>query len=197
MSKREPIFGLDLDGSALDYVSGLRDAIAASKSISPEDALRLMPAPTNYDFSDWHAVIGNEFKKYHTEAVTNGLYARLKAFDNASDVLWRLSDEGIHIRVITSRFVRHGQNSIVIASTGESLDINNIPYRDIVFTAHKTDIYADFYLEDSPANIISLRENDGDVIIYDAPYNQDLDGDRAYNWMDVYGLVKKRMELYV
>lgn len=175
--------GLDLDGVTAHYYAYMRTYCAKEFGVLPES----FPDPHSYSFveSGWGFDSEDHFRKVHGEAVQAGMYEALEMYEGASEALWRLSDAGYHIRVITSRFVNHGQNATVVAQTAAWLDKNNIPYRDIVFTSHKTEIEADFYIDDSPSNITKFREANKDVLIFDAPYNRNMGGPRADNWEDV------------
>ena len=182
------ILGIDLDQVTLHYVDGLRDFIAKELGIDPATVKDEMPDPSDYGFSNWD-VMKDKFIHFHTSAVEEGIYSHLDSFEGASATLWKLNDEGFHNRVITSRFVKHGQNGRVITDTAASLDAHNIPYRDIMFIRHKPDVYADIYLDDAPKNIEAFRKAGRDFIIFDYSYNQGIPGPRAYNWDDVYRLV--------
>lgn len=175
--------GLDLDGVTADYVRYLRSHCAKEFGVDESS----IPDPFSYSFyeSGWGFESEEHFRKVHGEAVEAGMYEALEVYEGASGALWHLSDAGYHIRVITSRFVNHGQNGTVIAQTGAWLDKHNIPYRDIVFTGHKTEVDVDFYIDDSPSNITKFREVGKDVLIFDAPYNQGMGEPRVDNWKDV------------
>lgn len=183
------IIGLDLDGVSSGYIEGLRQSIATHRGYTPEQVAEFLPEVTDYGFSNW-SNLGEDFVTFHTEAVERGLYANLPMIDGASETLWKLSDEGHHIRVITKRFVKTGQHGRVVADTAAWLDAVNIPYRDLAFLAKKTDLYADIYIDDAPSNLQAFREADRDFIIFDAPYNQEELGWRADNWEDVYDYIQ-------
>lgn len=185
--------GLDLDGVTAHYYRYMRTYCAREFGVTPES----LPEPLFYSFveSKWGFESEEHFRRVHGEAVEAGMYANLEVFDGASEALWRLSDAGYHIRVITSRFVNHMQHGKVVAQTAEWLDAKNIPYRDLVFTSHKTEIDAHLYIDDSPSNIKAFQEAGKDVLIFDAPYNRSLDGPRAYNWDDVVKWVENNYPL--
>lgn len=187
------IIGLDLDGVTAEYVNGLRTFVAQRRGFSPDEVSLYLPEVTDYGFSNWIG-LGEDFVTYHTTAVDDGLYAGLPVMGGASDVLWRLSDEGHHIRVITKRFVKNGQHGKVVADTAAWLDMVNVPYRDLAFLAKKTDLHADVYIDDAPSNITLFQKEYKDYIIFDAPYNRDLTGDRASDWNEVYDLIQIRAE---
>lgn len=184
------IIGVDLDGVCGKYYEALRSYLGEQHGISPEKIADIYPDPTTYDMHEWPDFEHN-FVKYHSEAVRNGLFTRMEPIPGASDVLWNLNESGYHLRVITSRFVKHGQNAQVISDTAFWLDKNQIPYRDIMFVKDKADVYADLYIDDSPENIIRLQATGRQVIIFDAPYNRDLAGYRAHSWDEVHTLIQQ------
>lgn len=183
------IIGVDIDGCAGDYVGGLRKFLADRLEIPEEDRMTVFPEPIDYNFSTWPG-ISEDFVEYHAQAVALGLYKEMDAIGNVSEILWRLSNEGHHLRVITSRFVKSGQHSMVIGSTAIWLDKHDIPYRDIMFVRNKTDVYADIYIDDAEYNIEAYRAAGSNFLIFDAPYNKHVEGPRVYNWDEVYEAVK-------
>jgi len=188
---RKVILGVDIDGTVGDYIQILREYLADRFNIPAEQLDARLPAPKDYEFTDWGKDISSNFKQLHSEAVAEGLYEKMDAFPNARDKLWLLNSENYHIRIITSRFVMHGQNYQVVSSTGKWLDNHDIPYRDLMFVHEKTDVFVDVLIDDSPYNIESYQQSGRDVIIFDAPYNQHLDGIRVKNWTEAYNAVKK------
>jgi 5'(3')-deoxyribonucleotidase len=194
MEKRKVIIGVDLDGVCANYYDALRRLVAAKYGVPENKIEEIYPAPSTYDMAEWPDFKDN-FVKYHSEAVLQGIYTLMKPIGGASETLWKMSEEGYHLRVITSRFVKHGQNAQVISDTAVWLDKNSIPYRDIIFAKDKADIYADIYIDDSPDNVMNLKMAGRKVITFDAPYNQELEGLRAKNWDDVYRIIKQKFPL--
>ena len=176
------VIGLDLDGVVSGYIDWFRGYVAKEFGVDPSTLL----GPSDYSFvkSGWPFTSEMHFKEVHGQAVESGMYADLQSFEGASSALWKLSDAGYFIRIITSRFVNHGQNAKVVTQTAEWLDRNSIPYRDLVFTSHKVEINADVYVDDSPSNIKAFQERGKDVLIYTSLYNKDLSGPRVDNWKD-------------
>ena len=184
------IIGVDLDGVSGEYVGGLRKFVCDKLQIPEEQRLTIFPEPIDYNFSNWPQV-SDDFVKFHSEAVALGLYRDMDVIEGASETLWKFNNEGHHLRVITSRFVKHGQNYKVVANTAEWLDQHDIPYRDIMFVHDKVDVYADVYIDDSPSNIERLRAAGRTVIAFNASYNQHIGGLRADNWNEVYEIISK------
>ncbi len=182
------VIGVDLDGVCGQYYDALRRYVAAQHGIPEEEIENIYPDPTTYDMIEWPDFEYN-FIKYHADAVENGIFANMKPVPGASHYLWKLNEEGYHLRVITSRFVKHGQNAQVVSDTAFWLDRNDIPYRDIMFVKDKPDVYADIYIDDSPENILRLNATGRKVIIFDAPYNKNIEGYRAHTWQEAYDLI--------
>ena len=109
--------------------------------------------------------------------------------EGVTDALWRLSDAGIHIRVITHRLYVNWGHASAVADTVGWLDKHRIPYRDICFLGNKPDVGADVYIDDGPHNIIQLRAAGFNAIVFDQPYNQDLDGPRVKDWAELEEMV--------
>jgi 5'(3')-deoxyribonucleotidase len=111
----------------------------------------------------------------------------------AAEVLWRLSDAGVWIRIITHRLYVNWGHATAVADTVDWLDAAGIPYRDLCFLGAKPQVEADCYVEDAPHNVVGLRDSGAHVIVYDQPYNRDVDGPRAVDWAGVEDLVGARV----
>src|SRR5690606_25865570 len=88
----------------------------------------------------------------------------LPVIEGAAESLWRLSDAGVWIRVITHRLYVNWGHATSIADTVTWLDRERIPYRDICFLGAKPEVEADVYIDDGPHNIEALRALGNDVI---------------------------------
>ena len=114
------------------------------------------------------------------------MFRTMPVIDGAADALWRLSDAGIWIRIITHRLYVHWGHEKAIADTAAWLDANRIPYRDLCFLGAKPQVEADVYIDDAPHNIAELRAAGNTVIVYEQPYNRSIQtGPRARTWADV------------
>jgi 5'(3')-deoxyribonucleotidase len=178
--------GVDLDGVVADYEGRLREIAAEILKLD----VKKFPQATNWSFVDsgWPFDDVQHYLEVHKEAVrSHGLFRRMATIQGASEALWRMSDAGIRVRIITHRLVVNGSHAIAVSDTVNWLDDKRIPYRDICFVRDKAVVGADLYIDDSPNNIKILRESAGDdaVMIYDQLYNRHMDGLRAYNWDDV------------
>jgi 5'-nucleotidase len=179
------VLGVDLDGVCGDYTAAFREIVAEDRGVLPHE----LPLERSWDFHEW-GLDDAEFERLHRYAVTERrMFRSMPPMPGVSDVLWRLSDAGVWIRVITHRLYVNWGHAAAIADTVEWLDRVRIPYRDICFLGAKPEVEADVYIDDGPHNVVALRASGNDVIVFDAPYNRDLAGPRATTWTEVEELV--------
>ena len=183
------MFGVDLDGVCGDYTAAFRQVVAEERGVAPES----LPVERSWDFSEWGIDSAEEFDRLHRIAVMERrIFRDMPAFPGASEALWRLSDAGVWIRIITHRLFTNWGHATAVADTVAWLDTNGIPYRDICFLGAKPEVEADCYVDDAAHNVVALREAGNHVIVFDAPYNQGLEGPRARTWEEVEAHVRAR-----
>jgi 5'(3')-deoxyribonucleotidase len=183
---RDYIFGVDLDGVCGDYTSAFRRVVAADRSVDP---ITLSDA-RSWDFAEWGIVGPDEFDRLHRLAVLeHRMFRHMPAMPGVAEALWRLSDAGVWIRIITHRLCVNWGHAVAVADTVAWLDEQGIPYRDICFLGAKPEVEADSYIDDAAHNVEALRAAGNHVIVFDAPYNQDVAGPRARSWREVEHLV--------
>ena len=181
------VFGVDLDGVCADYTAAFR-AVAAEELSVPVEAL---PLERSWDFREWGFGPG-DYERIHRIAILERRILRdLEVIEGAADALWRLSDAGVWIRVITHRLYVNWSHATAVTDTVAWLDAARIPYRDICFLGAKPEVEADAYIDDGPHNIEALRAQGNNVIVFDQPYNRHLPGPRATSWSDVEELIER------
>jgi 5'(3')-deoxyribonucleotidase len=111
----------------------------------------------------------------------------------APQVLRRLSDMGVRIRIITHRLLIKNFHRVAVQQTVDWLDGHDIPYWDLCFLADKSAVGADLYIEDSPRNVEQLRAEGHPTIVFTSPTNRHLQGPRADTWDDVFRMVTAEM----
>ncbi len=179
------ILGVDLDGVVADHTRRFREIMAEIRGVDPES----MSLDRSWDFSEWGFAPG-EYAEFHRIGVMeHHMFRTMQLIEGAADVLWRLSDAGIWIRIITHRLYVHWGHAKAVADTATWLDGNRIPYRDLCFLGAKPQVEADAYIDDAPHNVAQLRAAGNTVIVFDQPYNRELEGPRAGDWSDVEALV--------
>lgn len=181
MTNDEFVLGLDLDGVTARYTEGMAQVVEEDRGLEPGS----LPEPTDWNFANWGFQPG-DFTKYHTELVVNrNGFRTLTPMEGASEALWRLSDAGVWIRIVTHRLVISKQHAVVASDTIAWLEENSIPYRDICFLGAKVSVAADLYVDDGPHNIEALREGGKNTVVFDQPYNQHSPGPRVKDWLEL------------
>ncbi|MGQ0831513.1 MAG: 5' nucleotidase, NT5C type [Microthrixaceae bacterium] len=183
------ILGVDLDGVCGDYTAAFRAVVAAERAVDP----RTLGDARSWDFAEWE-VGPEEFDRLHRVAVLeHRMFRHMPVMEGAAEALWRLSDAGVWIRIITHRLCVNWGHAVAVADTVAWLDDAGIPYRDICFLGAKPEVEADCYVDDAAHNVEALREAGNHVIVFDAPYNASLAGPRAASWAEVEHLVLERV----
>lgn len=183
------ILGVDLDGVCADHSARFRDLVAERLDVDPAS----LPLDRSWDFHEWGFGPG-DFEDHHRWAVMERrMFRDLPVIAGAPETLWRLSDAGAWIRIITHRLCVNWGHAIAVADTVEWLDTNAIPYRDLCFLGAKPQVEADLYIDDGPHNIEDLQAAGNEVIIFDAPYNRHLEGRRARTWAEAEEMIEEVM----
>ena len=184
------ILGVDLDGVCGDYTSSFRAVVAEDRGVDPE----VLGDARSWDFAEWGISGPEEFDRLHRLAVLeHRMFRDMPVIEGCAEALWRLSDAGVWIRLITHRLYANWGHAVAVGDTVAWLDESNIPYRDLCFLGHKPQVEAHVYVDDAPHNVAGLRAEGNDVIVFDQPYNHGLDGLRARNWNEVEKLVLELM----
>jgi 5'(3')-deoxyribonucleotidase len=179
------VFGVDLDGVCADYTRGFRDFCAERLGVSPES----LPLERSWDFREW-GFDQAKFEELHLAAINEGrIFSTLEVIPGAAEALWRLSDAGVWIRIVTHRLYVNWGHSNAAGDTVTWLDEAKIPYRDLCFVGAKRDVGADAYIDDGPHNIKNLRAAGRTAIVFEQPYNRDIGGLRARTWEEVEEIV--------
>ena len=179
------MLGVDLDGVCGDHNWAFREVVAKERGVDPES----LPLERSWGFAEWN-LSNDEFEKLHEIGVVeHRMFRNMPVMEGVAEALWRLSDEGVWIRIITHRLYVNWGHAVAAGDTAAWLDDAKIPYRDLCFIGAKGAIDADLYIDDGPHNIETFQREGRDVIIFDQPYNRDMAGVRAQNWDDVEHLV--------
>jgi 5'-nucleotidase len=181
----EFVLGVDLDGVCADYTTAFRQVVAAERRVSEES----LTTEVSWDFAEWGFDREGFLAMHRLSVQEHRMFRHMPALPGASDSLWRLSDAGVWLRVITHRLVTNWGHATIVSDTVDWLDTRRIPYRDLCFLGRKPQVQADAYVEDAPHNIDALRRDGNAVIVFDQPYNRHLPGPRATTWNEVEEIV--------
>jgi len=179
------ILGVDLDGVCADHTEAFRRVVAQERGVDPAT----LPSQTSWNFYEW-GLDDATFLELHRKAVLeHRMFRDMPVMEGAAESLWRLSDAGVWIRIVTHRLYANWGHATAVGDTVEWLDQAGIPYRDLCFLGQKPQVDAQVYLDDAPHNVEALRAEGNVVIVFDQPYNRDVEGPRACSWPEVEDLV--------
>ncbi|MCC5953525.1 MAG: hypothetical protein JJU45_15650 [Acidimicrobiia bacterium] len=179
------VLGVDLDGVCADHTAAFRQVVADELGVDPAS----LGEQTSWSYAEW-GIDDATFLELHRRAVLEGrMFATMAPIEGAAEVLWRLSDAGVWIRIVTHRLYANWGHKVAVGDTVQWLDDHGIPYRDLCFLGDKPQVGADVYIDDAPHNVENLRAAGQTVIVFDQPYNRELGGERARTWDDVEEIV--------
>lgn len=126
--------------------------------------------------------------------------------ENAKNVIMQLNQEGHDLYEVTARKFVTMRNLIGMYSRRMLMNWykkHGFVFKQIIFCSEKNtpkekmeaclSIHADVMVEDRPEVARYLAENGITVLLFDAPYNQDVSGEkivRVYSWEEVYERIK-------
>lgn len=196
MSQKSFVFGVDLDGVVADFLGGLRPVAEEWLGVRRGS----LAQEVGYGLSEWQlermgSSAADGYERLHRFAMTQrNLFRDLSPIDNAPPTLRRLSALGVRIRIITHRIYIEHFHREALTQTIDWLDHHGIPYWDLCFMKEKAAVGADLYIEDSPANIASLRDANCEVICFGNSTNVDIAAPRVTTWAEVEAIVLDRFE---
>ncbi|MGE5486875.1 MAG: 5' nucleotidase, NT5C type [bacterium] len=190
--RRDFVFGVDLDGVCADFYAGMRPI--AAKWLGVE--LETLTPEVSVGLREWGVdKAPGGYPALHRYAVTQcDLFRNLQPVPGAPQALRRLSEKGVRIRIITHRLYIKYFHQKAIDQTIEWLDRHDIPYWDLCFMKDKAAVGANLYIDDSPENVVRLRDAGLRAIVFSNSTNRDLAGPRADNWTEVEKIVLDEME---
>lgn len=191
MDESSFILGVDLDGVVGDFFGAMR-RIAAEWLDQNEESLT---TEVGFGLEEWDIDQYGGFERLHRFAVTQrNLFRDMKPVKDAPAILRKLSSRGIRIRIITHRLFLKYSHRASITQTVDWLDTWDIPYWDLCFMNDKGAVGAHVYIDDSPAQVLRLREQGCRTIVFTNSTNRALPGPRADSWQDAERLVMEAQE---
>lgn len=134
-----------------------------------------LTAPLAYEFfRQWGMKDRKEFLTLAGRAARSGiLHSHGEPLGGASDILRGLMDAGHTVHVITAR--GEGRDGATRRATAEWFERWGIPYTTLDFSADKTIVPTDVYLDDKLSNVDEVTAAGTLGVVMDTPHNQDPD----------------------
>ncbi len=194
--KGRPVLNIDHDGPIYDFTTAFYDW-------AREHTGQHLPYPVGWRFWEEWGWSEEEYVAVFRVGVERGaIWEEGYYVPGAAPYLWRLSDDGYHIRIVTSKLGLHGLNGEIIAGTIAWLDYYDVPYRSIAFLAHgepKANYAAELLLDDNIGNCEDWASLRRPAILFDAHHNQGFENEenivRARSWTEAYELIRGRVPL--
>ena len=191
MDESNFILGVDLDGVVGDFYGAMRK-IAAEWLNKPEETLT---QDVSFGLDEWDIAKYGGYEQLHRFAVVQrNLFRDMHPIQDAPGTLRKLSNRNVRIRIITHRLFLKYSHKTSITQTVDWLDNYDIPYWDICFMNDKVAVGAHVYIDDAPQNIIQLREQDNNTIIFSNSTNRGLPGPRVDSWIEAEKIILEAME---
>jgi 5'-nucleotidase len=162
--------GCDVDGVLRDFVSQLKEVY---KKHNPTHEVG--------DVTQWN--MSNAFpqcediKKFYID-YADDVMGNAMPYIGARTFIQDIVDAGHDVIIVTH------QHSNTEKYTLDWLNKWGFPYKAIIFAEDKTIADVDIILDDNPRNIKDLRSVNRHAVLFDQPWNKDMDGERVYNYQE-------------
>ena len=161
--------GFDLDGVWHDFAASLRTFLLVAYAARPFGD-GTYPDPTHWDFwKDWGMTL-REFLQACHEGVDAGIVFNHDPHEGTRDVFDAIHAAGHTIHVATDR--QFGTNGASESLTRSWLDRHGLHFDSLTFTADKTVVKTDIFIEDKPENYAALDEAGTEVWLITRPWNE-------------------------
>lgn len=178
--QRRFTLGVDIDQTLADYTDGLRTFLMREMNL-PREAF---PEPTDYAFWDcgWPLKDQDHFMAMHSKAVRMGMLRSLWPLPGAAEAMHRLHKADIELVPVTHRLIVSGDYVPTLIDSAMWFDTHQIPFDGFVVYGDKHRISFDAFVDDSPSKVEAIRAGGVECFVFDAPYNQHVDGPRIQSW---------------
>lgn len=162
--------GFDLDGVLYDFAASFKRYMVSRGQIL--EGVLSDQEPSSWNFYEGMGLSLAEFKSICDDGVDAGYIFRGPARPNAAESVNRVKALGHTIHIITDRkFGSDPVNSEI--ATKEWLAEHGIPYDTLTFSADKTCVPTDCFVEDKLENYDALREAGNNAYLITRPWNYD------------------------
>jgi len=179
-------FGFDIDDTLIDlrrYAFHLyNEKLGKNVSIEAFEEIKTLQIHKPFGLTD------EEGGKMWVSLMEDIYFKNCPPFEGALEVVNKLYEEGHEIYYITSRPKHHCPRS------KQWMIEQGFPVEDGHFFCGMEDdekittiqdLQLDYYFDDKPAVLQTLKETDTEVYIIDQPYNQEVEGKRIKKWEEL------------
>ena len=177
---------VDMDDVLEDFIEGFVDFVNKrhGTSVTPEDI-------REWDMTKAFKTIPKE--KLYSAEFEEDIWNNVKPKKGAPETLKKLIDEGHRVYVVTATYYQS------LRAKMDNVLFRYFPYlkwEDVIITFNKQMIKGDVLIDDGPHNLIG---GDYKKILFDSYHNKNFDESsigavRAYDWDDIYRLIKEMSE---
>lgn len=171
--------GIDLDGCVYDFGRSVQHFLISRKGWLPEEC----PDPTTWHFfSHQWGITVEQFLELCNEGVDEGIiFGHGEPTFGSVRSLRRLQEAGHTLHIITDR--HFGQPGSSRKVTERWLATYDVPYDSLHFSADKTVVATDIFIEDRPDNFVDLEAEGVRAYLMDRPWNRDMETPyRVHSW---------------
>lgn len=181
------VIGLDLDGTSGAFHKSFRDVLISKQGFDQKSIP--VRTPAIYSYVDSGVFDDSEtFLKALFAATGQGVYRTMEPYRGFRKNLTNLVENGAYIKVITSRPDDALDDTLVWLN-----QVSQVPFHEVFITDDKTSVYADVYIDDKPGHILNFQDAGSSAIIYDQPYNRDVNAPRATAWSQMPDLIQNAL----
>lgn len=176
--------GLDLDGTSGGFHKAFRDTLIGHQGFADHE----IPVRTPNEYCYVSAGIfpdKDTFMSHLHRATGNGVYRNLSPYSGLRKHLNAMIQDGAFISVITSRPDDAMEDTLAWLT-----EVARVPFHEVNITHDKLTIDADVYIDDMPGHIERFQTANSGAIVYDQPYNRNVNAPRAKTWNEIPSLVR-------
>lgn len=163
--------GIDLDGVCYDFAESLRQYLYRAELDKKYNIIDGEPDKWHF-YLDWGMTLQEFIEHCNKGADLGWVFGIGEPRDAAQDAVWFIKSLGHNVNIITDR--SFGQTPEVSENNTRSwLAKNEFVYDTLTFSADKTCIRNDMFIEDKLENYDALDAAGVEVYLVDRPWNQD------------------------
>lgn len=176
--------GVDLDGVVYDFVDSFRRYL-----VGIGHALDALPEPNVWEMWEAWGMGKDEWLAHFSAGIESGeIFGSGAPYRGAAEVLDNLSLAGHAIHIVTHRNVHPD----AIGLTAKWLDRHDIWHDTLTFSADKTVVPCDIFIEDNIDNARALDVAGTCAVLMDRAWNQNAPGiKRVSNWGEFQKMVDR------